>query len=51
MPDRVLSLRELNRATLARQMLLERESLPVPAAIERLVGMQAQQAIAPYIGL
>ena len=51
MPDRVLTLRELNRATLARQMLLERESLPVPAAIERLVGLQAQQAIAPYIGL
>jgi hypothetical protein len=51
MPDRILTLRQLNRATLARQMLLERDSLPVPAAVERLVGMQAQQAIAPYVGL
>jgi len=51
MADRILKLRELNRATLARQMLLEREKLPVPAAIERLVGMQAQLASAPYVGL
>lgn len=51
MPDRILNLRELNRATLARQMLLARESLPVPAAIERLAGMQAQLASAPFVGL
>ncbi len=51
MADRVLKLRELNRATLARQMLLERETLPVPAAIERLVGLQAQLALPPFIGL
>jgi hypothetical protein len=49
--DRVLNLRELNRATLARQMLLERETLAVPAAIERLAGLQAQLASAPYVGL
>lgn len=49
--ERVLTLRELNRATLARQLLLERADMPVPAAIERLVGLQAQQAIAPFIGL
>ncbi len=51
MADRILKLRELNRATLARQMLLARETLPVPAAIERLAGMQAQLASAPYVGL
>lgn len=51
MTNRVLTLRELNRATLARQMLLAREPLPVPAAIERLVGLQAQLAVAPYVGL
>ena len=44
--ERVLSLHELNRATLARQLLLEQADMPVPAAIERLVGLQAQQAIA-----
>jgi hypothetical protein len=51
MADRILSLRELNRATLARQMLLERETISVPAAIERLVGLQAQVSLPPYIGL
>lgn len=51
MADRILKLRELNRATLARQALLEREALSVPAAIERLAGLQAQLASAPYVGL
>jgi hypothetical protein len=51
MADRILRLRELNRATLARQMLLERQTLPVPAAIERLGGLQAQLPLPPYIGL
>jgi hypothetical protein len=49
--ERTLTLRELNRATLARQFLLERASMPVPATIERLVGLQAQQALPPYVGL
>jgi DNA glycosylase AlkZ-like len=48
---RVLSLRELNRATLARQLLLERSSLSVPRAIERVACLQAQWPPAPYVGL
>ena len=48
---RVLTLRELNRATLARQLLLERRRRSPKAVIERLVGMQAQAASGPYIGI
>jgi len=51
MADRILKLRDLNRATLARQMLLKREPLLVPTAVERLVGLQAQLPVAPYVGL
>jgi hypothetical protein len=51
MGERVLTLRELNRATLARQLLLERKRLSPAAVIERLVGMQAQWPAAPYVGI
>jgi hypothetical protein len=50
-PERVLTLRELNRATLARQLLLARKRLSPIAVIERLVGIQAQSPSAPYVGI
>ena len=48
---RTLTLREINRATLARQMLLARERWGPLEAIERLVAIQAQLARPPFIGL
>jgi Winged helix DNA-binding domain len=50
-PPRVLDRLTLNRALLARQHLLERAELSVPAMLEHLVGMQAQLPEDPYLGL
>jgi DNA glycosylase AlkZ-like len=49
--DRVVTQRELNRAVLARQLLLERRKEPLPRALERVGGLQAQYAPSMYIGL
>jgi hypothetical protein len=47
----VLTRRQLNRALLARQMLLRREPVSVETAVERLVGLQGQTPLAPYVAL
>jgi Winged helix DNA-binding domain len=47
----VLSQRELNRALLARQLLLERTTRGAVETVEHLVGLQAQAPFPPYYGL
>ena len=47
----VLSTRQLGRATLARQLLLEPSGLDVVAAVEAVAGLQAQEPASPYIAL
>ncbi len=47
----VLGTEALNRATLARQLLLDRADLPVHDAIAHLGGLQAQEPQEPFTGL
>ena len=49
--ERTLTQRDLNRAILARQLLLERKRMSIPKALERIGGIQAQYAPAMYVGL
>ncbi len=51
MAERTLTERELNRALLARQMLLERTRVPLTRAVARMGYVQAQYAPSSYIGL
>lgn len=51
MTARVLSARELNRATLPRQLLLSRHDLGVVDAVQRLGGLQAQEPRPPFVAL
>lgn len=46
-----ITLRGLNRAFLARQMLLERAEAAAEAAIERVLGLQGQEAKHPFVAL
>jgi hypothetical protein len=46
-----LTLRDLNRATLARQLLLAREKITPVAAVEKLFALQGQVARPPFVGL
>jgi hypothetical protein len=46
-----ITARELNRATLGRQLLLEREPLNVLDGVRRVVALQAQHAASPYLAL
>jgi Winged helix DNA-binding domain len=49
--DHLLTRAELNRALLARQLLLERKRMTLPRAVEQLAGLQAQYTPSPYLTL
>ena len=51
MNEPVLSVERLNRAVLARQLLLERADLTPEGAAERVAGLQTQYAPSGYVGL
>ncbi len=51
MAETRLTLRQLNRSLLARQMLLDRQNMPPVAATEHLIALQSQIPNPPYIGL
>ena len=51
MTQRTLTQRALNRALLARQLLLERSSVSIEEAVEQVGGLQTQYAPSGYVGL
>src|SRR3954462_2101554 len=46
-----LTLQDLNRTLLARQLLLRRRAMPLVRALEAVAGIQAQDPVAPLFGL
>lgn len=51
MAERTLTTRHLNRALLARQLLLERSTTSIGAAVEQVAGLQTQYSPSGYVGL
>src|SRR2546425_9054295 len=51
MAERTLTEKELNRAVLARQLLLDRATQPLARVLDRVGGLQTQYAPSGYIGL
>lgn len=51
MTPRTLTRRHLNRALLARQLLLDRSNLTIAGAVEQVAGLQTQYAPSGYVGL
>jgi hypothetical protein len=49
--ERILTRRALNRALLARQLLLDRATMPIANAVEQVGGLQTQYAPSGYVGL
>ena len=49
--ERTLTTRELNRALLARQGLLERRETTIPEMLDAMGALQAQYAPSMYIGM
>ncbi len=51
MSTSALSARQLNRAVLSRQFLLERVDIDIPTALQHVGGLQTQYAPSGYVGL
>ena len=50
-PPELIDSKRLNRAVLARQLLIDRSDASTPAVLEKMAGLQAQYAPSSYVGL